>query len=251
MRAGEWMLPCYNEGHVQYMIHLNFKCQLMLTSSQVQHRVESIVMFANGYVEKLRDEQKCRYKKYFMKNPKEFRCTPEQQLRTLLSFKNGGPILKKLKEELERFHEELLEHCGAMKGEAEDEQTASMWKKLQTMVELLFSTEEPSSHSNVDDHVTSLQRLITETMMEWAGQEIHSLKLISQVFALLYRQFDEIHEVKQALSKTYVIDIKENDGRPNYDICKFRDALGSLRLLMKVGMGKTEENLLRNSLRYV
>lgn len=118
------------------------------------------------------------------------------------------------------------------------------------MMELMFSTEDQCCHGNTDDHVTTLQKLITETMMEWAGQEIHSLKLIGQIFALLYRQFDEIHEVKQALSKTYIIDIKENDGRPNYDIREFREALGSLRLLMKVGMGKTEENLLRDSLKY-
>ena len=127
---------------------------------------------------------------------------------------------------------------------------ASVWRKLQTMMELLFSTEDQCCHGNTADHVNSLQKLITETMMEWAGQEIHSLKLIGQIFALLYRQFDEVHEVKQALSKTYIIDIKENDGRPNYDIGEFREALGSLRLLMKVGMGKTEENLLRDSLRY-
>ena len=131
-----------------------------------------------------------------------------------------------------------------------DEETASVWRKLQTMMELLFSTEDTCCHGNASDHVTSLQKLITETMIEWAGQEIHDLKLIGQIFALLYRQFDEIHEVKQALSKTYIIDIKENDGRPNYDIGEFREAFGSLRLLMKVGMGKTEENLLRDSLKY-
>ena len=125
-----------------------------------------------------------------------------------------------------------------------------MWRKLQTMMELLFSSEDHCCHDNANNHVTSLQKLITETMMEWAGQEIHDLKLIGQIFALLYRQFDEIHEVRQALSKTYIIDIKENGGRPNYDIGEFREALGSLRLHMKVGMGKTEENLLRDSLKY-
>ena len=208
-------------------------------------------MFANGYVEDLRKEQEYRYKKFFIKNPKEFRCSPEQQLEALLSFKpTGGERQRKLKEKLESFHHELLEHCGAVKEKRCDEQTASIWRKLQTMVELLLSYEEQGCHGNTCDHVTSLQKLITETMMEWAGQEIHSLKLIGQIFALLYRQFDEIHEVKQALSKTYIIDIKESRGRPNYDIAEFRDALGSLRLLMKVGMGKTEEKMLQKSLRY-
>ena len=206
-------------------------------------------MFANGYVEELRTEQQHRHKKYFIKNPKEFRCSPEKQLQALLSFKSGGPKQKELREKLENFHQELLEHCGAVSEGEGDEQSTSTWRKLQAMVELMFSTEEHCSHGNADDHVTSLQNLITETMMEWAGKEINSLKLIGQIFALLYRQYDEVHEVKQALSKTYIIDIKDNDGRPNYDIITFREALGSLRLLMKVGMGKTEENLLRNSLK--
>ena len=214
---------------------------------QVQHRVESIVMFANGYVDDLRTEQEHRHEKYFVKNPKEFRCSPEQQLKSLLSFRNGG---QNLKEKLKKFHHELLDHCGAVREGKVDEQNSSIWNKFQTMVKIVCSSEEHGCHDNNDDHVTSLQKLISKTMMDWAGQEIHNLKLIGQIFALLYRQFDEIHEVKQALSKTYIIDIKDNvKGRPNYDIATFREALGSLRLLMQVGMGKTEENLLRNSLK--
>ena len=216
----------------------------------MQHRVESIVMFANSYVDDLRKEQQDRHAKYFVKNPKEFRCSPELQLKSLLSFRNGGQNLRRLKEKLKKFHLELLDHCGAVREGKVDEQNSSIWNKFQTMVKIVCSSEEHSCHDNSDDHVTSLQKLISKTMMDWAGQEIHNLKLIGQIFALLYRQFDEIHEVKQALSKTYIIDIKDNcKGRPNYDIATFREALGSLRLLMQVGMGKTEENLLRNSLK--
>ena len=72
-------------------------------------------MFANGYVEELRQEQQYRHDKYFMKNPKEFRCSPEQQLQTLLSFRRGGARQRRLREKLEKFHHELLDHCGAVK----------------------------------------------------------------------------------------------------------------------------------------
>ena len=72
-------------------------------------------MFANGYVDDLCQEQRYRHDKYFMKNPKEFRCSPEQQLQTLLSFKHGGSRQRKLREKLEKFHHELLDHCGAVK----------------------------------------------------------------------------------------------------------------------------------------
>ena len=72
-------------------------------------------MFANGYVEELRQEQQYRHDKYFMKNPKEFRCSPEQQLQTLLSFKHGGTRQTRLRQKLEKFHHELLDHCGAVK----------------------------------------------------------------------------------------------------------------------------------------
>lgn len=88
------------------------------------------------------------------------------------------------------------------------------------------------------------------TMLEWGSKEMRSLELVEEIFLLLYRQYDEIHEVAEALRKTYIIEVSEDStGKPNFDIPAFRHALGSLRILQKIGMGKKEENLLNDSLR--
>ena len=49
-----------------------------------------------------------------------------------------------------------------------------------------------------------------------------------------------------------MIDVTENArGKVNFNIPAFRRALGCLRLLLKVGMGKEEEQVLRKCLRSV
>ena len=54
----------------------------------------------------------------------------------------------------------------------------------------------------------------------------------------------------QALQKTYVIDLTESPGaKMNFNLPGFRRALGCLRLLLKVGMGREEEQSLKNNLR--
>ena len=45
--------------------------------------------------------------------------------------------------------------------------------------------------------------------------------------------------------------LKDDQGKVNFDLPAFRQALGSLRLLLKVGMGKEEEQMLKDSLRCV
>ena len=53
-----------------------------------------------------------------------------------------------------------------------------------------------------------------------------------------------------ALQKTYVIDVVEDEkGKMNFNIPDFRRALGSLRLLLKIGMGREEEQVLKECLR--
>lgn len=57
-------------------------CHLLqhLCDCQVQHRVEAIVTFAQGFVDSLQDEQKLRHKTNFKTRPKEFRSPPEKQV---------------------------------------------------------------------------------------------------------------------------------------------------------------------------
>ena len=52
-----------------------------LCDCQVQHRVESTVAFAASYVESLQKDQRARYERNFAKKPKEFRTSPQKQVR--------------------------------------------------------------------------------------------------------------------------------------------------------------------------
>ena len=76
----------------------------------------------------------------------------------------------------------------------------SLKEKLKTLAQLLrralFSDGDTvGRESGERGKETSLQRLIMDTMIRWAQQPIHSPELIQQIFALLYRQCDEINEV--------------------------------------------------------
>lgn len=236
----------------------------------MQHRVESVVSFSHGYVEQLQEEQKQRHKENIRKKPKEFRSSSEMQIEGMLA-KSDYSCSRSLHEKLQGFTDDLKRHCGSPNCTTQISHEMSSSEKLRKLVKLLTSFEgnEVSGNSTTTgtgtgtgttgdsgsdgSHVISLQRLITQTMINWASREIQDLRLIEEVFSLLYRQFNEVGEVVQALNKTYVLEVTKDPttGKPNFDIPAFCDALGSLRLLLKVGMSKKEENLLKNSLKYV
>ncbi len=175
----------------------------------------------------------------------------------MLSFKDGdgkSPVSRSLQDMLKSFHDELLTHCGCAsdKFPSNLEPTEmSVGKKLKSLVQVLLVSEEQCKRKCEGDKVTTLQQLITRTMISWATVEIYSPELISEIFSLLYRQYDEVHELVQALRKTYVIEVANGDKGANYDVTGFRQALGGLRLLLKIGMGKREEELMRDVLRKV
>lgn len=221
---------------------------------QVQHRVESTVSFAHDYVKKLQDEQTERYKENIRKKPKEFRSSCEMQVEGMLAVKSEYSCSKRLRGELDRFTRDLKLHCGSSFSSKQDTCKPTTMEKLQKLVSLVasFNDPPPSSHKKrLDSHVITLQRLITQTMISWGNKEIHDLKLIEEIFSLLYRQFNEVGEVAQALKKTYVLEVTCDPvtGKHNFDIPAFTNALGSLRLLLKVGMSRKEENLLKTSLK--
>ena len=234
--------------------------RLIYTSQcpQLQHRVESVVTFAHDFVGDLQEEQEKRHKMFFTKKPKEFRCSPEKQLEAMLSRDHRHKRNRErrsvremeLIKELQTFHKELKNHCGSYEDPSCIAQPLEVQDKLQKLFQLVTSLNDPHHHDNDESHMITLGELINKAMIEWAGKEIHDLKLICEIFSLLFRQYNEGHEVAEALQKTYVIDVvNDGCGNPNYDIPKFHRALGCLRLLMKVGMGKTEENLLKDSLK--
>lgn len=170
----------------------------------------------------------------------------------MLALKSDYSCSKRLHDELKQFTQELNLHCGACVGSSQPTQELTATEKLQKLVKLVTSHDDTPAHeTGLSSHVISLQRLITQTMITWANKEIHDLRLIEEVFSLLYRQFNEVGEVAQALKKTYVLEVTNDPvtGKPNFDIPAFYNALGSLRLLLKVGMSKKEENLLKTSLK--
>ena len=83
----------------------------------------------------------------------------------------------------------------------------SLKEKLKALAELLHQAlftpdqETPGGRMGGEGEggglgrVTNLQQLIMATMIRWAQQPINSPELIQQIFALLYRQCDEINEV--------------------------------------------------------
>ena len=219
----------------------------MLTlSPQVQHRVESVVTFASGYVHQLQEEQKQRHQKYFHSKPREFRCPPEMQLAAMLAQK-PSPGLSKLHDTLTDFHHKLHEHCGGSEVKGQPFESLSTSQKLTQIVALINSPDESDCHDNKGSHVTSLRELITKTMVKWAESEIKDSSLICKIFSLLHRQFDEVTEVAEALKRTYVIDLTGE--KVKQELGDFIHALGSLRLLLNVGMGKSEETFMKESLR--
>ena len=175
----------------------------------------------------------------------------------MLATKSDYSCGKGLHNRLLKFTDSLKQHCGTSISSTASNKELSSMEKLKKLAKLMMTFNDGGEEDTVggcrDGHVTSLQSIITHTMIEWAGKEIQSLKLIEEVFSLLFRQFNEVGEVAQALEKTYVLEVTNDPktGKPNFDIQAFCSALGSLRLLLKVGMSKKEENLLERSLRYV
>ena len=48
---------------------------------------------------------------------------------------------------------------------------------------------------NNADGVNELQQFVIRAMVKWSKEEIFDPNLISQIFSLLYRQYDEMNEV--------------------------------------------------------
>ena len=215
--------------------------------------------FSNDYVKKLQKEQKIRYKQNFKKKPTEFRSSTEMQVEAMLSLKPEHSYSTELRPQLEKFNGDLMRHCGASGvASIQPGKDLSIQEKVKRMVKMLSKYDRyfelvGSGNGDGAAKCDSLRQLITCTMIRWASVETHDLKLVQELFSLLYRQFDEVGEVVQALKNTYVLEVTEdsNTGKPNFDIPGFCYALGSLRLLLSVGMGTEEEDLLKNSLKYV
>uniref|UniRef100_A0A8C3EXM2 Ryanodine receptor 3 n=1 Tax=Corvus moneduloides TaxID=1196302 RepID=A0A8C3EXM2_CORMO len=207
------------------MCHLlNYFCDC-----ELQHRVEAIVSFADRYVSKLQYNQKYRYNELMQalnmsaaltaKKTKEFRSPPQEQINMLLNFQLGEdcPCPEEIREELYEFHDDLLIHCGE-------------W--------------EVEKYTSMRGFFSTLKELISQTMVRWSQEDqIQDPELVRIMYSLLRRQYDSIGELLQALRKAYTISATSVK-----DTINLLAALGQIRSLLSVRMGKEEELLMINGL---
>ncbi|NXN09157.1 RYR1 protein, partial [Indicator maculatus] len=92
----------------------------------------------------------------------------------------------------------------------------------------------------------TLKELISQTMVRWSQEdEIQDPELVRIMYTLLRRQYDSIGELLQALRKAYTISAASVQ-----DTINLLAALGQIRSLLSVRMGKEEELLMINGLGY-
>ena len=117
-------------------------------------------------------------------------------------------------------------------------------QKLKRLWGIIWNTKVEGSSKFCD--VFSLQRLIRDSMLVWSKDCIRNPKLVEEIFLLLFRQFDMIQETITTVRNAYIID----DSSGLYDISLFKMALGTLRGLVNVAMGREEEKILKTCLKY-
>lgn len=92
----------------------------------------------------------------------------------------------------------------------------------------------------------NLKELISQTMVSWAQEtHIQDPQLVRAMFSLLRRQYDSIGELLRAMRKTYTI-----SAASVHDTIHLLASLGQIRSLLSVRMGKEEEQLMIDGLRY-
>ncbi|GCB66916.1 hypothetical protein scyTo_0005050, partial [Scyliorhinus torazame] len=236
-------------------------CHLLqyLCDCQLRHRIEAIVAFSDDFVLKLQDNQRFRYNEVMQalnmsaaltaRKTKEFRSPPQEQINMLLSFKNDRrecPCPLDVREELLDFHEDLMAHCGIELEEEEannNDSDSTIRGRLMNLVEKVAYLKKKQKENPVEQETkkpTTLQQLISETMVRWAQESvIEDPELVRAMFVLLHRQYDGIGELVRALPKTYTI-----NGVSVEDTINLLASLGQIRSLLSVRMGKEEEKLM-------
>ncbi|CAK6957144.1 ryanodine receptor 3-like [Scomber scombrus] len=235
-------------------------CELLhyFCDCELKHRIEAIVSFSDSFVSKLQYNQKFRYNELMLalnmsaavtaKKTKEFRSPPQEQINMLLTFSMGEdcPCPTDIQGELYDFHNQLQLHCGIPMEEDEYEQDTSIKGRLLNLVNKItgqpHKTEEPTEKEQ--EAPSNLKELISQTMVSWAQEcHIQDSELVRKMFSLLRRQYDSIGELLRAMRKTYTISAVSVQ-----DTIILLAALGQIRSLLSVRMGKEEEKLMIDGL---
>uniref|UniRef100_A0A668AWW8 Uncharacterized protein n=1 Tax=Myripristis murdjan TaxID=586833 RepID=A0A668AWW8_9TELE len=236
-------------------------CHLLqyLCDCQVRHRIEAVVAFSDDFVACLQENQRFRYNEVMQalnmsaaltaKKTKEFRSPPQEQINMLLNFKDEKqecPCPEYIREQLLDFHEDLMIHCGI---EIDDERSLDADSDFTIRGRLLSLVEKVTYLKRKMADIpkkkkykkpSTLQQLISETMVRWAQESvIEDPELVRAMFVLLHRQYDGIGGQVRALPKTYTINCVSVE-----DTIKLLAALGQIRSLLSVRMGREEEKLM-------
>uniref|UniRef100_A0A8K9UMA6 Ryanodine receptor 2 n=1 Tax=Oncorhynchus mykiss TaxID=8022 RepID=A0A8K9UMA6_ONCMY len=237
-------------------------CHLLqyLCDCQVRHRIEAVVGFSDDFVAHLQDNQRFRYNEVMQalnmsaaltaRKTKEFRSPPQEQINMLLSFKDEKvdcPCPEHIREQLVDFHEDLMTHCGIEIDEDklnEADSDFTIRGRLMSLVEKVVYLKKKMTfmpkNKKKDKKPSTLQQLISETMVRWAQESImEDPELIRAMFVLLHRQYDGIGGQVRALPKAYTINSVSVE-----DTIKLLASLGQIRSLLSVRMGREEEKLM-------
>ncbi|NWX29868.1 RYR2 protein, partial [Notiomystis cincta] len=236
-------------------------CHLLqyLCDCQVRHRIEAIVAFSDDFVAKLQENQRFRYNEVMQalnmsaaltaRKTKEFRSPPQEQINMLLNFKddkNDCPCPEEIRDQLLDFHEDLMTHCGIEldeDGTLDGNSDSTIRGRLLYLMEKVTYLKKKQAEKTVDDDdktSSTLQQLISETMVRWAQESvIEDPELVRAMFVLLHRQYDGIGGLVRALPKTYTINSVSVE-----DTINLLASLGQIRSLLSVRMGKEEEKLM-------
>ncbi|XP_061912384.1 ryanodine receptor 2 isoform X3 [Entelurus aequoreus] len=236
-------------------------CHVMqyLCDCQVRHRIEAVVAFSDDFVASLQENQRFRYNEVMLalnmsaaltaKKTKEFRSPPQEQINMLLNFKNEKqvcPCPEYIQEQLLDFHEDLMRHCGIEldeNGVLNGDSDFTIRGRLMSLVEKVSSLKKRMANlpkEKADRKPSTLQQLVSDTMVRWSQESlIEDPELVRAMFVLLHRQYDGIGGQARALPKTYTINSVSIEETIN-----LLAALGQIRSLLSVRMGREEEKLM-------
>uniref|UniRef100_A0A3B4UZ35 Ryanodine receptor 2 n=1 Tax=Seriola dumerili TaxID=41447 RepID=A0A3B4UZ35_SERDU len=252
------------EGLLQMKLPEPVKLQMChvlqyLCDCQVRHRIEAVVAFSDDFVACLQDNQRFRYNEVMLalnmsaaltaKKTKEFRSPPQEQINMLLNFKDEKqecPCPEYIREQLLDFHEDLMRHCGIELDEdrsIDGDSDFTIRGRLMSLVEKVAYLKKKMANlpkEKKDRKPSTLQQLISDTMVRWAQESvIEDPELVRAMFVLLHRQYDGIGGQVRALPKTYTINSVSIE-----DTINLLAALGQIRSLLSVRMGREEEKLM-------
>uniref|UniRef100_A0A3Q2W3J5 Ryanodine receptor 2 n=1 Tax=Haplochromis burtoni TaxID=8153 RepID=A0A3Q2W3J5_HAPBU len=260
----EGVLNVPKEGLLEMKLPEPVKLQMChvlqyLCDCQVRHRIEAVVAFSDDFVACLQENQRFRYNEVMLalnmsaaltaKKTKEFRSPPQEQINMLLNFKDEKqecPCPEYIREQLLDFHEDLMRHCGIELDEERGincDSDFTIRGRLMSLVEKVAYLKKKMANlpkEKKDRKPSTLQQLISDTMVRWAQESvIEDPELVRAMFVLLHRQYDGIGGQVRALPKTYTINSVSIE-----DTINLLAALGQIRSLLSVRMGREEEKLM-------